>query len=54
MGKKLLEAALLRGFNAGLERVELEVFGSNREAVCLYESFGFANTAFGNLLTSIF
>ncbi len=40
-GKRLLKAALLRGFNTGLERVELEVFGSNREAVRLYESFGF-------------
>lgn len=40
-GKRLLEAALLRGFNTGLERVELEVFASNREAVRLYESFGF-------------
>ena len=40
-GKRLLEAALLRAFNTGLERVELEVFGSNRAAVRLYESFGF-------------
>ena len=32
---------LLRGFNTGLERAELEVFGSNRGAVRLYESFGF-------------
>jgi ribosomal protein S18 acetylase RimI-like enzyme len=41
IGRRLLEAALLRGFGRRFERVELEVFSSNQKAVQLYESFGF-------------
>jgi ribosomal protein S18 acetylase RimI-like enzyme len=41
IGRKLLEAATERAQGAGIERVELEVFASNRAAICLYESFGF-------------
>ena len=41
MGKRLLEAALLQGFGGRFQRIELEVFGSNRTAVQLYESAGF-------------
>jgi len=41
IGKRLLEAALLQGFGRKFERVELEVFSSNRAAVQLYESSGF-------------
>jgi len=41
IGRRLLEAALLRGFARRFERIELEVFSSNRTAVQLYESSGF-------------
>jgi len=41
IGKRLLEAALLRGFGGRFERIELEVFSSNQMAVQLYESVGF-------------
>ena len=41
IGKALLKAALERAFRQGLERVELEVFRSNRPAVHLYEAHGF-------------
>jgi len=41
IGRKLLEATAQRALHSGIERIELEVFASNREAICLYESFGF-------------
>ena len=41
IGRKLLEAATERTQGLGIERIELEVFASNRPAICLYESFGF-------------
>ena len=41
IGRRLLEAALLRGFGGRFERIELEVFSPNQKAVQLYESFGF-------------
>lgn len=41
IGRKLLVAAAERAHEAGIERIELEVFASNRAAICLYESFGF-------------
>lgn len=41
IGRKLLEAATKQAQGAGIERIELEVFSSNRAAICLYESFGF-------------
>ena len=41
IGRRLLEAALLRGLGRRFERIELEVFSSNEKAVQLYESFGF-------------
>ena len=41
IGRKLLAAAIERAHGAGIERIELEVFASNRAAICLYESFGF-------------
>ena len=41
VGRRLLEAAIRQAFSAGLDRVELEVFESNRAAIRLYESFGF-------------
>lgn len=40
IGRRLLEAALIRG-SGRFERIELEVFSSNRAAVQLYESSGF-------------
>ncbi len=41
IGKALLKAALERAFSQGLQRVELEVFGSNGPAIRLYEAHGF-------------
>ena len=41
VGGELLSAAVQKGFAGGLERIELEVFASNRSAVRLYEKFGF-------------
>lgn len=41
IGRKLLEAAVQRTLHSGIERIELEVFASNRAAICLYESLGF-------------
>lgn len=41
VGKMLLEAALERAFAFDIERVELEVLGSNKPAIRLYESSGF-------------
>jgi L-amino acid N-acyltransferase YncA len=40
-GRKLLKAAVQKALRSGIERIELEVFASNRSAICLYESFGF-------------
>jgi len=42
IGRRLVAAATERAQRAGIERIELEVFASNRAAICLYESFGFA------------
>ena len=41
VGKMLLEAAITRAFEGGIERVELEVFSSNKSASQLYERAGF-------------
>lgn len=41
IGRKLLTACLSLAKEAGLEKVELEVFGDNRPAIGLYESSGF-------------
>lgn len=41
IGRGLLREAIERAHAAGVERIELEVFASNRAAVGLYESFGF-------------
>lgn len=41
VGRKLLAVAVQKAFAAALERIELEVFASNRSAVRLYERFGF-------------
>jgi RimJ/RimL family protein N-acetyltransferase len=42
IGTRLLHAALGHAWKIGLERVELEVFASNRAARQLYERIGFA------------
>jgi ribosomal protein S18 acetylase RimI-like enzyme len=42
IGRRMLEACLSRARNAGIEKVELEVFSDNVGAVRLYESFGFS------------
>lgn len=41
LGKRMMEAALARAWEIGLERVELEVYPSNKPAIHLYERFGF-------------
>lgn len=41
LGRRLLERCLAHAPGAGLERVGLEVFGSNSPAIALYESLGF-------------
>lgn len=41
LGGRLLQAALERARQAGLEKIELEVLASNRRAYHLYQKFGF-------------
>jgi ribosomal protein S18 acetylase RimI-like enzyme len=41
VGRELLSVAVEKAFAGTLERIELEVFASNRSAVKLYETFGF-------------
>jgi len=41
LGRRLMEAAIARAWEAGLERIELEVFASNSPARALYEKLGF-------------
>jgi len=41
LGRRLMEAAIAAGWDAGLERIELEVFASNARAIALYEKLGF-------------
>jgi len=42
IGRRLLNSCLALAKNAGIEKVELEVFSDNIAAVRLYESFGFS------------
>ena len=41
IGRRMLDACLSLARNAGIEKVELEVFSDNVGAVQLYDSFGF-------------
>ncbi|HEY3092734.1 MAG TPA: GNAT family N-acetyltransferase [Vicinamibacterales bacterium] len=41
IGRRLLDAAVRGARDAGLSRVELEVFSSNTSAINLYERYGF-------------
>jgi ribosomal protein S18 acetylase RimI-like enzyme len=41
IGRRMLDACLSLARNAGIEKVELEVFSDNVAAVRLYDSFGF-------------
>jgi ribosomal protein S18 acetylase RimI-like enzyme len=41
IGKRLIERTIARAKEKGLERIELEVFASNRPAIRLYEKVGF-------------
>ena len=41
LGRKLMEHAMQRAEQLGFSRMELETASVLREAVCLYESFGF-------------
>lgn len=43
IGRKLMEAALLKAEQAGYEQAELEAAVSNQGAIHLYESMGFQN-----------
>jgi RimJ/RimL family protein N-acetyltransferase len=43
IGERLARAAIEHARLAGLERVELDVFASNRAAIALYEKLGFAH-----------
>jgi ribosomal protein S18 acetylase RimI-like enzyme len=42
IGRRLLHACLALAKNAGIEKVELEVFSDNIGAMSMYESFGFS------------
>lgn len=42
IGRQLLSACLAHAKNAGIEKVELEVFSDNLRAITMYESFGFS------------
>jgi RimJ/RimL family protein N-acetyltransferase len=42
IGRKLIDQAINRAKELGLERIELEVFASNIPAIKLYEKLGFA------------
>jgi RimJ/RimL family protein N-acetyltransferase len=41
VGREMLAVAVQKAFAGALDRIELEVFASNRAAVRLYEEFGF-------------
>lgn len=41
LGSLLMERALKKSITAGLERIELDVFSSNRRAISVYGKFGF-------------
>ena len=41
LGAKLASAAIERGWDSGLERIELDVFASNARAIALYQKLGF-------------
>ena len=43
LGRRLMTAAIERAWQAGLERIELEVFGSNHRAMAMYEKLGFVH-----------
>ncbi|MEO8575246.1 MAG: GNAT family N-acetyltransferase [Gemmatimonadales bacterium] len=42
IGRRLANEAICCGWDAGLERIELDVFSSNFPAIRLYETLGFA------------
>jgi ribosomal protein S18 acetylase RimI-like enzyme len=42
IGRRMLDACLSLARNAGIEKVELEVFSDNVAALRLYDSFGFS------------
>lgn len=41
LGRRLASAAVERAWEQGLEKIELEVYASNRSALVLYEKLGF-------------
>lgn len=43
LGRRLMTMAIERAWKAGIERIELEVFGSNARAMALYQSLGFVH-----------
>ena len=42
LGAKLATTAIERGWDSGLERIELDVFASNARAIALYQKLGFS------------
>jgi ribosomal protein S18 acetylase RimI-like enzyme len=42
IGRRMLDACLILARNAGIEKIELEVFSDNVAALQLYEAFGFS------------
>lgn len=53
LGRKLLAATLEASKRAGLERVELTVYTTNLNAICLYESMGFEREGLARRFTKI-
>jgi RimJ/RimL family protein N-acetyltransferase len=43
LGRRLMQEAIEAAGRQGMERIELEVFASNRRAIALYESLGFVH-----------
>ena len=42
LGRRLAEKTILQAKRIGLERIELDVYASNKAAIGLYQSLGFA------------
>jgi len=43
LGRRLLKKIVTAGWAFGLERIELQAYGSNTLAIALYERFGFVH-----------
>lgn len=45
LGRRLLQASVVKAWRHGLTRIELEARADNRAAIALYEKFGFRHEA---------